>query len=184
MTDETVYNTYPEFPDLSYNITKKLMTDNELIWKLLKYTDNDAWKDDTDHPNLTMAEKGALINDGSPDDDHSKFRIYFDVGQDSSWDVQACFLRIVPTDLYPANHIVGNVVVAFETVCHNQINALSNYTTRLNLVTQQLLETFNGKEIGGLGRLYFDARASNRCKMMIDGQIPFKENVLIMCNWI
>ena len=183
MTDE-VYNTYPEFPDISYNITKKLMDNNELIWKLLKYNDKDAWKNDATHPNLTKAEKGLLINDGSPDEHHEKFRVYFDIGQDNSWDVQACFLRIATTDLYPTNHIVGNVVVAFEICCHYNINTLSNYVTRLNLITQQLLETLNGVEVGGLGKIFFDARATNRCRMMIDGQIPFKENVLIMSNWI
>jgi hypothetical protein len=183
MTDE-IYNIYENFPDISYNITKKLMEENELIWKLLKYTDRDAWKNDVSHPDLTTAEKGLLINDGSPDDNHEKFRVYFDIGQDSSWDVQACFLRICPSDLFPANQVTGNVVVGFEIACHYQINTLSNYTTRLNTITQQLIATLNEQEVGGLGRLYFNARASSRCKMFIDGQIPFKENVIVMCNWI
>jgi hypothetical protein len=180
--EEGVYNIYEDFPLISYNITKKLMEDNELIWKLLKYTDKDAWRED--HANLTMAEKAWLINDGTPDENHERFRVFFDIGQDDSWKNEACVLRITPSDLYPTNHIVGNVVMAFEVLCHYNINTLSNYMTRLNLITQQLLETFNGKEVGGLGRLYFDSRASARCRMFIDGQIPFKENIIVMANWI
>lgn len=186
MTDDikAIYNKFDEFPQISYNCTKYLMANNELIWKLLKYSDKDAWKSDSGHPNLTTAEKGYLINDGSPDPDHERFRIFFDVGQDDSWTNEACVLRITPVELIPKNHVYGNVALAFEVYCHYKMNQLSNYATRLNTITQQIIEVFNGQEVGMLGRLYFDARASSRCRMSVAGQIPFKGNVIIMCNWM
>ncbi len=178
------YNKYSEFPDISYNITKYLMNNNELIWKLLKYNDKDAWKNDSAHPNLTTAQKGALINDGTPDPDHSKFRVFFDVGQDDAWVSEATILRITPSDLIPVNYVTGKITVALECYAHYKINTLSSYRTRVNTIAQQLIETLNGQEVGGLGVLHFDARASNRCKMSVVGQIPFKGMVILMSNWV
>lgn len=186
MTDDRkeFYNKYDGFEQISYNCTKYLLNNNELIWKLLKYSDNNAWRDDIDHPNLTSEEKGYLINDGSPDPDHERFRVFFDVGQDDSWTGEACILRITPIELIPKNYIYGNVAIAFEVYCHYKMNTLSNYSTRLNTIVQQLISSFNGQEIGLLGRLYFDAKASARCRMSISGQVPFKGNAIIMCNWM
>jgi hypothetical protein len=184
MTDnrKEVYNKYTELPNLSYNCIKYLMDNNDTVWKLLKYNDNNAWKNDSDHPNLTKAEKGALIYDGSPAE--TDFRVFSDVGSDEPWTIQACILRITPIELVPTNYIYGQVSMLFECYVNYKINALSNYSTRLNMVTQQLLEVFNGQEIGGLGRLFFDSRASSRCRMTIGGKIPFKGNALILTNWM
>lgn len=184
MTDtrKEEYNKYEDFPMLAYNCVSYMMDNNELIWKLLKYADKDAWKSDASHPNLTKAEKGALIYDGSADE--TNYRIFFDVGQDNAWTNQACVLRITPIELNPKNYIYGNVSMGFEVYSHYKINHLSKYTTRLNLMVQQIIELFNGSEIGGLGRLYFDARATSRCRMSIAGQIPFKGNAVVMCNWV
>jgi hypothetical protein len=186
MTDSTKeqYNKFTELPNLSYNCIKYLMDSNDLIWKLLKYDDKDAWKNDTSHPNLTKVQKGALINNGSPDPDNAIFRVFMDVGLENAWTNQACILRITPVELTPKNHIYGNVSMGFEIYCNSKSNQLSNYTTRLNVITQQLIEVFNGSEIGGLGRLYFDARASIKCRMTIGGTIPFKGNFITMCNWM
>jgi hypothetical protein len=186
MTDDrkSVYNKYEELPNLSYSCLKYLLDNNELIWKLLKYTDKDAYKNDSAHPNLTKQQKTQLINDGTPDPDNSKFRVFMDFGQDDAWTIQACILRITPIEIIPVNHIYGNVAMVFETYSHYQINQLSNYTTRINTITQQLLEMFNGQEIGGLGRLYFDAKTSSRCRMSVAGQIPFKGNAIVLCNWM
>ena len=60
------------------------MDNNELIWKLLKYNDKDAYKNDSAHPNLTAKEKGDLVNNGDLDPDYSRFRIFFDFGMDQS----------------------------------------------------------------------------------------------------
>jgi len=183
MTDirKDSYNKYEMLPMLSYNCVSYMMDNNEMIWKLLKYSDKDAWKSNSDHPDLTKAQKGALIYDGSPDE--TKFRIFFDVGQDNAWTEQACSIRIVPLELYPKNYVYGNISMGFEIYSHYKINHLSNYSTRLNMIAQQIISTFNGVEIGGLGRLFFDARASARCRMSIIGQIPFKGNYVVMCNW-
>lgn len=180
MTTEN--NNFTLFPLLSYNCINYLIDNNELIWKLLYYNDVHAYKSDDNHPNLTKIQKGELIYDGIKKE--TDCRIFMDSGQDYSWSERACFLRITPLRLRSLNNIVGNVSMGFEIYCHYGINQLSNYTTRLNVITQQLIETLNGAEIGGLGRLYFDSRSSSESKMQVMGQIPYKANGLVMCNWV
>ena len=53
------YATYENMTNISYKIIEHLMTnpDAEIIWKLLKYNDADAYS----RPNLTLEEKAALI---------------------------------------------------------------------------------------------------------------------------
>jgi hypothetical protein len=184
-TDEVKeqYNKFEKFPSLSYNCINYLVDNNDMIWKLLSYTDKDAYKNDSTHPNLTKAQKGALIYKGDSANERN-FRVFMDFGQDIAWTEQVTVLRITPTKLIPKSYVYGNVSMALEVYTHYLINQLSNYQTRLNMITQQLIETLNGQEIGGLGRLYFDYRANSECRMIIGGQTPFKGNVLVMCNWI
>ena len=170
------YNKFTEFPNLSYNCITYLMDNNELIWKLLKYNDSNAWS----KTNLTKSEKQALIYSGQPDE--TNYRVFLDIGQDNSWNEQTSILRISPITLIPSNHIVGEVYMGFEIYVHYKCNHLSNYQIRTDLIAQQIIEVFNGAEIGGLGRLYFDARASRSCKASIMGQIPYKGMNVIMCN--
>jgi hypothetical protein len=185
MTEDFIkdgYNKYTDLPMLSYNCVAYLIDHNELIWKLLKYNDANAWKVDGDHPNLTKTEKGAIIYGGQ--ENETDFRVFFDVGADNSWETQACILRVTPIELQPTNYVIGKVTMSFEIYCHYKINSLSNYTTRLNTISQQIIEIFNGQEIGGVGKLFFDSRASSRAKMQIMGSIPWKGNVIFMTNWI
>jgi hypothetical protein len=109
-----------------------------------------------------------------------------DLGMDLALTEQICMIRITPLELMPTNYVVGKVSLLFEVFCHSKINQLSNYQTRLNMISQQIIELFNGAEILGMGRLFFDARASSRCKMQIQslGNIPYKYNSLVMVNWI
>jgi len=179
---QEMYNNYSELPLISYNCAKYLLENNDLMWKLLYYTDPNAYKNDSDHPNLTTSQKGSLIYNGSPDE--TQFRVFFDIGQDDAWTGSSCILRIAPFDINPTNHIYGNVSMIFQCYATYKINTLSNYNTRTIKVIQQVLETLNGSDIGGIGRLYFDSRASRYCNMKVGGQINFKSYNLIMCNWI
>ena len=52
------YNKYTILTDLPYNVVTHLFTNDkaEIIWKLLKYNDSDAWM----KPDLTQDEKSRL----------------------------------------------------------------------------------------------------------------------------
>lgn len=174
------YNKFEEAPNLPYNCVSYLMDNNELIWKLLKYDTGDAWK----MPNLTKEEKGNLVYPGNGADS-SLYRVFLDTGQDNTFTRESTVIRISWVTLIPSNYIYGYVIMGFEVYSHYKINHLSNYQPRTDIITQQFLEVFNGSEIKGLGRLYFDYRASSgRTTSSITGQLPFKGKITTMCNWI
>lgn len=174
------YNKFTDLPNFSYNIIKYLIANNDTIWRLLKYIDPNAYRIDADHPNLTAAQKGALVYDGIKE--QTEYRVFQEVGQDASWDIQACVLRVSTLEIIPTNYIYGYVTIVLECFCHSQISQLSNYQTRVDLIMQQLLETLNGVDMESLGRLYFDARASSKCRMYPIGAIPWRGKAIIMAN--
>jgi hypothetical protein len=170
------YNKYKTFPLTSYNIIRYLMNNEDDLWKILKYSDPDAWN----KPNLTLEEKAALIYAGQPDEEN--YRVFADVGMDNAWSVQACILRVAPITLLPTNYVYGYVSIGFEVYCHYKANTMSNYMTKIDFGTQRIIETLNGAEIDGVGRLYFDFKASSASKSVVIGSIPFKGRATILCN--
>ena len=185
--DETLrkesYNKYSQYPLFAYNCVSYLIDDDdsELLWKLLYYNDVNAWKSDTDHEDLTKTEKAALIYAGQMNQED--FRVFLDTGMDNAWTKEACLLRVGPYNIVPGLQTIGSVSIIFDVYCHYKLNMLSNYQTRIDTVTQQVIEALNGQTIAGIGRLYFNSRASRQCKSVPIGQIPFRGRRTIMCNW-
>jgi len=171
------YNKFQTFPLASYNIIKYLIANEDELWKILKYTDPDAW----DKSNLTMQEKADLVYAGQPNE--TSFRVFNSVGMDNAWTVEACILCVSPITLIPQNYVYGYMSIGFEVYSHYKIVSMSNYTNRLDYVTQRLIETLNGADIDGIGRLYFDYKASTATKSIVIGAIPFKGRATIMCNY-
>jgi len=175
MTDsrQDEYNKFSTLSTLSYKCIEYLIDNEEILWKLLKYNDADAWQED----DLTSAEKAALVYDGSPN--QTDFRVFMDVGADDSWADEVCLLRVSPITVIPTNYVNGIITMGFEIYCHYRSNHLSNYKTKIDYGTQRIIETMNGAEISGLGRLVFDSRISPVCKSVVVGTIPFKGRATI-----
>ena len=178
------YNKFVEYPLLSYNCISYLIddTDSELFWKLLYYEDAHAWKSDADHPVLTKKQKANLIYAGQQNQED--FKIFLDLGMDNAWTKEACIVRISPYNILPINKPIGAVSMAFEVYCHFKMNTLSNYQTRIDTITQLMIAALNGQNINGIGRLYFNLKASRQCKSILMGQIPFRGRRTILSNWI
>jgi hypothetical protein len=178
------YNKFATYPRIAYNCVSYLINDDEseLLWKLLYYTDRNAWRSDSDHPNLTKSQKRNLIYSGEKN--QQDFRVFLDFGMDNAWEAEASQIRIGPLDLFPANNMIGNVTVALETYSHFKVNTLSNHQTRTDTITQLLISALNGQDIDGVGVLYFNSRATRQCRSSFIGQIPYKGRRTIMCNWI
>ena len=171
------YNKFLQYPELSYNCIAYLIDHEEMLFKLLKYATPDAWN----QPNLTKQEKGSMVYDGSPNE--TDFKIFLDTGADNSWTLETCILRVSPLSVIPTNITYGYVTMGFEVYSHYKINHLSNYQTRIDLASQRIIETMNGAEVGGLGRLYFDQRGSRATKSIVIGSIPYKGRATILCNY-
>lgn len=176
VTAEKEYATYESMTNLSYKIIEHLMTnpDAEIIWKLLKYNDADAYS----RPNLTTEEKAKLIYNGEAI--LSNYNVFFDYMMDDAEDEMKTLLRIYPAEIYPQNRVTGICTINIEVFTHGKINHLSNYTTRVDVIIQTLLKVLNGADVGGVGVLFFDNQASRYDKVQTIGQKPFKGKLLKM----
>ena len=92
--DKSSYATYDNLINISYKIVEILMTspDAEIIWKLLKYNDADAYS----RPNLTLEEKSKLIYNGEAI--LTDYNVFFDYMMDDAEDRMNTLLRIYPAE--------------------------------------------------------------------------------------
>jgi hypothetical protein len=176
------YNKFSQLPLLPYNMIAYLMQRSELIWRLLKYNDADAWLENSTHPNLTESQKALLIYDGKKR--QTDCRIFCTTGLSSGWSEQVCQLRISVLEAIPTNKIYGAVTIGIEVYPHDLINTLSNYQTRADTIAQQLIEVFSGAEVGGLGRLFFDASQNSRTKISVIGSSPYVGKGITLTNYV
>lgn len=176
MYNVSAYNKYEGLPNFSYKIIEYLILEEkaDILWKLLKYNDKDAYS----KKSLTKSEKRSLIYNGSGDE--SGFNIFLDFTMDDVIQDTKSLLRIYPSSIYPANRTTGICGINFEVLVHGKINHLSNYTTRIDVIIQTLIEVLNGADIGGLGSLFFDGDASSFDKVQLLGQKPYKGKLLTM----
>jgi len=177
---QSSYNKYTLLPNIPYNILTYLMDNNEFIWKLLKYDSADAWS--PSKADLTKAEKGALIYVGTGA--LTDYRVFMDAGMDSAWTIATTILRVSPVAIIPKTYVTGVQSIRFEVYSHATLNMLSNRNPRSLSIIQQLIEVLNGAEIEGIGRLFFDYKASSYCRLtgINVGNATYKGYELIMCN--
>jgi hypothetical protein len=173
----TAYNDFRQLSKISYNCIKFMMDNNELIWKLLKNSEPDAWND----ANLTQEEKAALIYAGQQDT--SMYHVFMDGKQPDVLVKEVTLVRIMPHYAIGLNRTIGLIEVDMEVFSHYKINHLSNYTTRIDTIAEELLATFNGSDIGGLGLLVFDKMADQSSRLFQAGQIPFGGKQLIFSTY-
>jgi len=176
-TRQENYNKFLALPIVPYKIISHLLTNDDYIWKLIFYNSADAWMDSKQ--NLTSDQKAALIYDGvKPIND---CRIFMDTGADDAWHVESTQLRISVTEAVPTNYVYGSLYIAFEIYTHYSINTLSCYQPRNLTIAQRLMEVFNGCDVEGIGRVFFDARATNKARLTLAyGAIPYKGLSIIM----
>ena len=176
MKIEDPYAKYKEMPKLAYRIIELLMQSEkaELLWKLLKYDEPDAWQ----KPNLTMQEKAALIYPGG--EHQEDYHVFMDFTMDDSTYKETTYLRIYPLNIIPTNRTVGICSVNFEVFTHSKLNHLSNYTTRIDDIIQILLDVLNGAEISNMGCLFFDRSRSSDNEIVTIGMKPYKGKMLTM----
>lgn len=174
MTVQNSYAGYQYLDDYSYNCIKYLMDNDEEVWKLLKHTSPDAWN----MPNLTYEEKASLIYNGA--DDTSNYKVFLDMGSPDVLTREDCLIRISPHSIFPENRVIGTVNMIFEVYANYHCNTLSNYKTRVDMITRRFFQVFNGVEIPGMvGRLYFDRLSSESNRMEWGGQSPWRGRWII-----
>lgn len=172
------YNKFSGIDEIPYNCIEYLILNNETLWKLLKYTSPDAWS----KSNVSNSDKGLMVYGGQ--EDATKFNVFLDVGIPDVWTHEVSVLRASLYELYPDNRNVGTVGILFEFYSHYKINHLSNYKTRIDMGTQQIIETMNGAVVGGIGKLHFDRMGFQNDRAYAGGQVPYKGRFILMSNKI
>ncbi len=170
------YATFDSYPQFSYKILTHLITssDAELLWKILKYNTNNPYSED----NLTKSEKIAMIYDGGADATDS--RVFFDQGMEDVVDEVMTLIRVYPLIILPENYTNGLASINFEIYSHHKTNTMINHQTKIDTIVQILLKSLNGKDIGGVGNLFFNAGRSRYDKIAAIGNTPYKGKCLTM----
>lgn len=170
------YNKFTYIRGMIYKILSEVLINNEEIWKLLKYPDSGALQES----DLTTQEKRELIYSGVGD--ASDFRVFRSSFIEDGFDEEVTQLRMYISRLTPDFHTNGTVDFVIEILCHNKLLYLDEYENRLEVLLQQILETLNGIEVDGLGKLFFnkDARSTNQSILNLYNNKNFSGHTIIM----
>lgn len=174
--DTSAYSKISGFRYFSYNCINYLLENNEVVWKLLFYNETDA----LNKPNLTKAQKRSMIYKGEPDE--TLFNVFASEKQTNAWLRETCILRIFPHSVVPDNRTVNTTAMVFDIYTHYRVDTLNDGTTRTDTVVEEIINLFNGSNIGGLGRLFFNSTASRSNKIYDSGQIPYGGKRIIMAT--
>lgn len=151
--------------DLINNIPNQIalkLFENDNLFKLLKYDSPDA----LNRP-ITIEDKILLMNqDGSFEDIKENTRIWYDPFpiNDQTIEDQRTELRIYEQEFIPDNNVLTKAIISFEIIVSNKLSRLDDGARRRNRVLQEIIQTLNGKQVGGIGLLFFDSRNSF-CRM-------------------
>ena len=161
------YNNFKYMPQIPYKIILKLAEDTnssaENLWKILKYPTTDA----ISNPNLTFAEKMAILWTPNQVDasQENKFSIFLkplvpSALNDADEQIQLRIHRIVTK---PTTNLEAILVYQFDMItqefCSMVYDEDDVLVERTDLMEYYILDCLNGTDIGiGTGFLSFDNR--------------------------
>jgi hypothetical protein len=111
------------------------------------------------------------------------YNVFMDGKQPDVLMKEVTLVRIMPHYAVGLNRTVGFIEVSMEVFSHYKINHMTNYKTRIDTITEELLAIFNGSDVGGLGLLSFDKMADQSSRLFQAGQIPFGGKQLIFSTY-
>ena len=192
MTRSLDFNTFKNISKVPYTVIMDYLFYNENIWKLIYYTVDEDGKPiarPLERPSLTSKQKRSLIYNGI--DDVNKYRVFLSnvpISEEVTGQVQQ--IRIYRDRVLPKDAFMSNATWTIELPCHNAISTIivdNIIVNRVDLLQEEILETLNGKEIGGIGTLMFSYDSPQR---MSDRSDFFRFNTQfsgyifnMSCNW-
>ena len=192
MTRSLDFNTFKNISKVPYTVVMDYLFYNENIWKLIYYTVDEDGKPiarPLERPSLTSKQKRSLIYNGI--DDVNKYRVFLSnvpISEEVTGQVQQ--IRIYRDRVLPKDAFMSNATWTIELPCHNAISTIivdNIIVNRVDLLQEEILETLNGKEIGGIGTLIFSDDSPQRMSDRSDFvrfNTQFSGYVFNMsCNW-
>jgi translation elongation factor EF-G len=179
MPDHESYNKFSGFSNLPYNIISHLILNDEIIWKLLYYPENDALV----QSNLTKVQKRTLIYKGQ--DDATPFRVFTTQFMDDSFQERQTQLRVYSGLVVPENYVQGVIDYRIDVMCHNKISILDTTENRLDVMFEHIMNALNGRDIESLGKLYFNAdrRRTNSSALFNPNDYYIGRGIIMSTNY-
>lgn len=146
-----MYNSLSTMPFVPYNVLTYLATQEEIIWKLLKYPEYEA----LDKPDLTFDEKMSMIWKKGPQEDYN---VFFTNLVEDAIPESKCIFKCYQYYIQPSELYVSTCIYAFDILFGGQM-ALVEYqglpVSRGDLMVQRIVECLNGVSVNGVGRFVF-----------------------------
>lgn len=181
MSNLNAYSKLKGYKMFTYYIIEYLMNNNENIWKLLKYQDSNA----LEQPNLTFAEKGALIYNG--EEKAELYNVFRDAFTDDAFESRTTQIRMYPYVNDSVNRMASIQDFIICPLAHVKINHLNDYTTRLDTMVEEIISTLNGAYIENLGTMYYDGKQRRTNSIRFTQSIGNNRNfegvyIIMSCN--
>lgn len=159
------FNTFSSLPYIPYNIIGKL-TENENIWKILKYPEYDCLS----KPNLTHKEKMNMI--WKNQDKQENYSIFFTQLVENMIYDSTTILKLYCINVYPVSHLRAVVAYEFDVLYGGKIS-LIDYNgipaSRGDVFESELMNTLNGADINGfISPLQFNSELSRLSRSQLD----------------
>lgn len=152
-----VFCNYEKLSYLPYNIITHLFK-NEKIWRLIKYTTNDALS--SSHPDLTAQEKADLVWAGQ--DNQENYSVFVVPLEENIEYKSKVILKLYIAQVKPQTSAVSQVTFCIEILCQSKTTVLEDRRSRIDVLWSEIMGEILGKEIGGITDLYFnDANVSD-----------------------
>lgn len=156
-------NKFTSMPYIPFKIVMALL-ENDNFCKLLYYNTIDA----LDQPNLTIAQKRALIWDGQ--DDMDNYHIFLTNVQPNEETENRTILKVYRYVTDPINRNIATISYEFDVLFGSKI-PLVKYNgitcNRGDVIEMEIMKTLNGEDVAGVGYLQYDNDLTTLCRSRV-----------------
>lgn len=158
-----INNKFLSMPFIPFKIVMALL-DNDNFCKLIYYNTIDA----LDRPNLTVAQKRAMIWDGQDDMEH--YNIFLTNVQPNEETENRTVVKVYRYVTDPINRNIATVAYAFDILFGSKI-PLVRYNgitcNRGDVIEMEIMRTLNGEDVAGVGYLQYDNDLTALCRSRV-----------------
>lgn len=173
-----VYNNYSFMPMIPYHIMEYLAYNNDNIWKILKYGDYDCLS----KPNLTFKEKMSMV--WKQQGDQQNYHVFLTYLVENMIPESTTILKLFRYNTMPESNIKGYSTYEFNLLYGGKISLIEHQgvpCSRGDVLESEIISTLNGKDVGGVGTLQFNAQVSPVSRSQLNlGNNKTYEGVTIM----
>lgn len=158
-----INNKFLSMPFIPFKIVMALL-ENDNFCKLIYYNTIDA----LDRPDLTIAQKRAMIWDGQDDMEH--YNIFLTNVQPNEETENRTIMKVYRYVTDPINRNIATVAYAFDILFGSKI-PLVRYNgitcNRGDVIEMEIMRTLNGEDVAGVGYLQYDNDLTALCRSRV-----------------